>query len=49
MKPTKKCRIIIPPTIYIVKFEPSLITLFLSNLITNQANFSYKCYINNEI
>jgi len=45
MKPIKKCAMIIPATIYSVKFESSLMTVVLTKLKIQYLNISYKGYI----
>lgn len=45
MKPIKKCAMIIPATIYSVKFESALIIVVLSKLQLNYMIVSYKGYI----
>ncbi len=45
MNPIKKCAMIIPATIYSVKFESSLIVIVLTNLSTYHKSISYKGYI----
>ena len=44
MNPIKKCAMIIPATIYSVKFESSLIVEVLTKITTKQKNVRYKSY-----
>ena len=44
MNPIKKCAMIIPATIYNVKFESPLMVEFLSKLRISYQSISYKCY-----
>ncbi len=44
MNPIKKCAMIIPATIYSVKFESPLMVEFLSKLMRTQITKRYNCY-----